>query len=192
MVVNRKEAKTTPFRGLKRTKRWHAISFQIFTRAAGPLWKHHRKPKRLPTVLLTNPHECGLYFICCRRTRTHCGRTNDGGHKDDLGFPQHGPRHVTDPSQGQSINSSSRRSSHVVPNAKNSNGTQMSRCASDIRYFDGYIRLRTFNRTHSAVDRKMRSFRADPKFDSEMAFKAHEAPQSWRGIIVVGQAVHKC
>jgi hypothetical protein len=56
--------------------------------------------------------------------------------KDDLGFLQHGPRHVTDPTKDQWISSSSRGNNHVVLNTRTS-GAQMSHCASSIRYFNG-------------------------------------------------------
>ena len=41
----------------------------------------------------------------------------------------------------------------------------MSRCSTSIRYFDGYVGLRTFNRTRSTVDRKMQRIWAGPKFE---------------------------
>jgi hypothetical protein len=59
-----------------------------------------------------------------------------GSRKDDLGFPQHGPRHVTDPTK-PIVSSPSRGNSHVVPNARNSSA-QMSHCASSIQSFNGW------------------------------------------------------
>ena len=47
---------------------------------------------------------------------------------------------------------------------KNPGGANV-RCASSIQYFDGYVGLRTFNRSHSTVDRKMQRFWAGPKFE---------------------------
>ena len=41
-----------------------------------------------------------------------------GRHETDLGFTLPGPRHITDPTKDQSISSSSRGSSHIVPRAR--------------------------------------------------------------------------